>query len=53
MTAGARGPAYIDSFGEKGTADGQLSFPNGLGADARGRLYVADWGNDRLQIWSY
>ncbi len=51
--AGDRGPAYINAFGEKGAADGNLSFPNGLTVDARGRVYVADWGNDRLQVWSY
>ena len=53
IEAGASGPAYIDRFGEQGNADAQLSFPNGLAADGRGRLYVADWGNDRLEIWSY
>jgi len=53
MQAGDRGPSYINAFGEKGTADGNLSFPNGLTVDARGRVYVADWGNDRLQVWSY
>jgi DNA-binding beta-propeller fold protein YncE len=53
IEAGALGPAYMDSYGENGTGDGQLSFPNGLAADSRGRLFVADWGNDRLEVWSY
>lgn len=44
---------YINAFGEKGSGDAQLSFPNGLAADAQGRVYVADWGNDRLEIWGY
>lgn len=44
---------YINAFGENGTSEGQLSFPNGLAADAQGRVYVADWGNDRLEIWGY
>ena len=53
MQAGDRGPSYINAFGEKGAADGNLSFPNGLTVDTRGRVYIADWGNDRLQVWSY
>lgn len=53
MAAGDRGPAYVNSFGEKGASDGRFAFPNGLAVDTRGRVYVADWGNDRLQVWSY
>jgi DNA-binding beta-propeller fold protein YncE len=53
MAAGDTRPAYLGSFAEDGSADAQLKFPNGLAADGRGRLFVADWGNDRLQIWSY
>lgn len=53
LVAGSRGPDFVASFGEKGSADANLSFPNGLATDSRGRVYVADWGNDRLEIWSY
>ena len=53
MAAGDRGPAYVNKFGEKGVNDGAFSFPNGLAVDGRGRVYVADWGNDRLEVWSY
>lgn len=53
MVAGESGPRYINAFGEKGSGDANFSFPNGLAADGRGRIYVADWGNDRLEIWSY
>ncbi len=53
IVAGARGPRFINAFGEKGSDDATFSFPNGLAADGRGRTYVADWGNDRLEIWSY
>jgi sugar lactone lactonase YvrE len=53
MKAGDRGPAYIDSFGVEGSVDGTFLHPNGLTVDSRGRVYVADWGNDRLQVWSY
>jgi sugar lactone lactonase YvrE len=53
LAAGQHSPDYINAFGEKGSGDAQLSYPNGLAADAQGRLYVADWGNDRLEIWGY
>jgi DNA-binding beta-propeller fold protein YncE len=44
---------FLGSFGVPGVADGQFSFPNGLAIDSRGRVYVADTFNDRVQIWSY
>lgn len=53
IVVGESGPRYINAFGEKGSGDANFSFPNGLAADGRGRVYVADWGNDRLEIWSY
>ena len=53
MATGDRGPGYVNSFGEPGANDGAFSFPNGLAIDSRGRVYVADWGNDRLDVWSY
>jgi len=46
-------PAYLGRFGAYGRADGAFSFPNAVATDARGRVYVADWDNDRVQIWSY
>jgi sugar lactone lactonase YvrE len=33
--------------------DGQFEFPNGVAVDTRGRVYVADTVNDRVQVWSY
>jgi DNA-binding beta-propeller fold protein YncE len=53
MVKGDAGPGYVGSFGENGSGDANLSFPNGLATDSRGRVYLADWGNDRLEIWSY
>lgn len=41
------------TFGEFGSGSGQFSFPNGIAVDSRGRVYVADRGNDRVQVWSY
>jgi sugar lactone lactonase YvrE len=40
-------------FGGLGVADGQFQYPNSVAIDARGRVYVADTFNDRVQIWSY
>ena len=53
VAADQHSPDYINSFGEKGSGDANFSYPNGLAADSQGRVYVADWGNDRLEIWSY
>ena len=46
----------LDFFGVMGTpgvGDGQFAFPNGVAADGRGRVYVTDTVNDRVQVWSY
>jgi DNA-binding beta-propeller fold protein YncE len=52
-TEGAQRLEYLGSFGTQGSADGAFAFPNGIAVDGRGRLYVADSGNDRVQLWSY
>jgi sugar lactone lactonase YvrE len=41
---------YLGQFGERGTGDGQFMQPHGLAVDAQGRLYVADRGNNRIQV---
>ena len=46
-------PSFLGSFGEMGIADGAFRFPNGVSTDARGRVYIADWSNNRVQIWTY
>jgi DNA-binding beta-propeller fold protein YncE len=51
--AGQRKFVFLGSFGEGGLSDGQFQFPNGVAVDARGRVYVADTFNDRIQVWSY
>lgn len=50
---GATDLQYLGFFGSQGIGDGQLSFPNGVASDARGRVYITDTGNDRIQVWSY
>ena len=44
---------FLGFIGGQGAADGQFQYPNSAAIDARGRVYVADTFNDRVQIWSY
>lgn len=44
---------YLGFFGGEGISDGTFEYPNSVATDARGRVYVADTFNDRVQIWSY
>ncbi len=46
-------PGYLTSFGTEGTGDGAFEYPNGIAADSRGRVYVTDRENDRLQVWGF
>jgi DNA-binding beta-propeller fold protein YncE len=49
----ARAPEYVGFFGGQGVADGKFAFPIGVAVDDRGRIYVADTANGRVQVWSY
>ncbi|HIF05581.1 MAG TPA: hypothetical protein EYQ64_01125 [Gemmatimonadetes bacterium] len=42
---------YIKEWGTKGSAPGQLNGAHGLAFDSRGRLFVADRENGRVQIF--
>jgi DNA-binding beta-propeller fold protein YncE len=44
---------FLGFIGGEGVADAQFEYPNSVAVDARGRVYVADTFNDRVQIWSY
>jgi len=46
-------PKYYGTVGVEGVGDGQFEYPNGVATDARARIYVTDWANDRIQVWSY
>ena len=42
---------FIKEWGQVGSAPGQFRTPHALAFDSRGRLFVADRGNHRLQIF--
>lgn len=44
---------YMFSFGSKGMENGEFVYPNGMFVDSKGRIYLADWGNNRIQVWGY
>jgi len=44
---------FLGFVGGEGAGDAQFEYPNSVAVDARGRMYVADTFNDRVQIWSY
>ncbi len=43
---------YLFEFGGKGVGRGWLSFPSSIATDKRGRLWVADTFNGRVQVFS-
>jgi hypothetical protein len=42
---------YVKEWGELGTKPGQFSIPHAIAVDSRGRLYVADRNNVRIQVF--
>lgn len=44
---------FIFSLGAKGQDDGEFLFPYGIAINKKGEIYIADWGNNRVQVWSY
>lgn len=44
---------YRFSFGEIGNEDKGLLYPNGIHIDKYGRIYIADWANNRAVVWGY
>ncbi len=53
LQPGADNLDYLGSFGAQGVGNGQFEYPNGLAVDGRGRIYVTDSANNRVQVWSY
>jgi hypothetical protein len=42
---------FIKSWGKPGSAPGEFNAPHGIAFDSKGRLFVADRANNRLQIF--
>jgi hypothetical protein len=42
---------WLKSWGEPGDQPGQLNTPHSIAVDAQGRIYVADRGNRRIQVF--
>jgi DNA-binding beta-propeller fold protein YncE len=43
----------VGTWGTEGIGDGQFEYPNGITTDTRGKVYVTDRVNNRVQVWSY
>jgi DNA-binding beta-propeller fold protein YncE len=41
----------VDTWGSEGSGPGQFNQPKGLALDLDGNVYVADSGNDRIQMF--
>jgi streptogramin lyase len=42
---------FIKAWGKKGSGPGEFNTPHSMAMDSRGRLFVADRGNNRIQIF--
>jgi streptogramin lyase len=42
---------FVMTWGKKGSAPGEFNIPHALAFDSRGRLFVGDRGNNRIQIF--
>src|SRR6266576_3515509 len=42
---------WVESWGEPGSQPGQLNTPHSIAVDAEGKVYVADRGNRRIQVF--
>jgi DNA-binding beta-propeller fold protein YncE len=53
LAEGARRLDFLGFIGGQGVTDGLFEYPMSVAPDARGRLYIADTANNRVQVWSY
>jgi sugar lactone lactonase YvrE len=51
MVKFSRDGKFIKAWGKRGTAPGDFETPHALAMDSRGRLFVGDRGNNRIQIF--
>jgi tripartite motif-containing protein 71 len=50
--SGEAPPGFVFAFGARGVAPGQLTQVDGLARGPDGRIYVADTGNNRVQVFT-
>ena len=43
---------FVTMWSTKGTGDSQFDSPSGIAVDLFGQVYVADLGNDCIQVFS-
>ena len=43
---------FLSKFGSKGTQNGQLRQPWGCTIDKQGKVYIAEWSNNRVQVFN-
>jgi len=43
---------YVTEFGAYGEADGEFMWPTSVALDKNDDIYVADWRNDRIQVFN-
>lgn len=43
---------FVKTWGEEGIEPGQFALPHAIAADSKGRLYVADRNNARIQVFN-
>ncbi|XP_070545559.1 tripartite motif-containing protein 2-like [Ptychodera flava] len=43
---------YMYQYGEYGAGDSQLYYPRSIAVDGADNVYVCDFGNDRISMWS-
>ncbi|MFZ5641591.1 MAG: 6-bladed beta-propeller [Bacillota bacterium] len=44
---------YLFSFGSKGFDKGEFLYPAGIFIDDTSRIFIADWANNRVEVWGY
>ncbi len=43
---------FLFGFGERGSENGQMLYPNGIGVGPNGNVYVGDYQNHRVQVFA-
>jgi len=44
---------FVGMFGEKGNNNTNFDSPAGIALDSQGKIYVADFANQRIQVWDF